>query len=310
MLSVAYYWPIQEVYHPLNFDWNGCSTIANATQNVTLLVSYDKSLPNTTSLLVIIGPSANFTRNESAKIGQFLESSGIVLLADDFGTGNSLLEALNISALFSRKPLADLYYYSKDPDFPVITDFSPSPSTDNLTAIVLDRPSYIEIGNSSSVAKIGSSSPFSFVDIGGRGRPFANETVDSYPVLVTVKIGKGMLLLVADPSMFINDMIGLYDNMRFFQNALKMGDGSVIFDTTHLANAPLTNWRIMLKDGFNSLRLGKSGMYIPLLGVAILMLGFSFQLLRLVRRSRNVAKRQSTFILGFQFGIFNHRMTE
>ena len=290
VLSVAYYWPIQEVYHPLNFDWNGCSTIANAAQNVTLLVSYDKSLPNTTSLLAIIGPSANFTRDESAKIGQFLESGGIVLLADDFGAGNSLLEALNVSALFSGKPLADLYYYSKDPDFPVITDFSPSPATDNLTAIVLNRPSYIEIGNSSSVTKIGSSSPFSIMDIGGRGRPFANETIDSYPVLVSVKIGKGMLLLVADPSMFINDMIGLYDNMRLFQNALRMGDGSVIFDTAHLANAPLTNWRIMLKDRFNSLRLWKSGMYIPLLVVAILMLGFSFQLLRLARRSKNVAK--------------------
>jgi hypothetical protein len=289
MLSVAYYWPIQEAYHPLNVDWNGCSTIANVAQNVTLLLSYDKPLPNTTSLLAIIGPSTNFTREESSKIGGFLESGGIVLLADDFGTGNSLLEALNVSALFSGKPLADLYYYSKDPDFPVITDFSPSPATDGLTAIVLDRPSYIEVGNSSSVTKIGFSSPFSFVDIGGQGRPLANETIDSYPVLVIVKIGKGMLLLVADPSMFINDMIGLYDNMRLFQNALKMGDGSVIFDTARLSNAPLTNWRIMLKDGLDSLRLGRSGMYIPLLVVAILLLGFSFQLFRFTRKSRNVA---------------------
>jgi hypothetical protein len=289
MLSVAYYWPIQEVYHPLNFNWNGCSAIANATQNVTLLVSYDKSLPNTTSLLAIIGPSANFTRNESAKIHQFLGSGGIVLLADDFGTGNSLLEALNVSTRFSRNPLADLYYYSKDPHFPVITDFSPSPATDNLTAIVLNRPSYIETENSSSVMKIGSSSPFSFVDIGGQGRPFANETIDSYVVLASVRIGKGMLLLMADPSAFINDMIGLYDNMQLFQNALRMGDGSVIFDTAHLANAPLTNWRIMLKDGLDSLRLAKSGMHIPVLVVAILILGFSFQLFRSTRKSRNVA---------------------
>jgi hypothetical protein len=217
-----------------------------------------------------------------------LESGGIVLLADDFGTGNSLLETLNVSALFSRKALADLYYYSKEPGFPVITDFSPSPATDNLTAIVLNRPSYIEIENSSLVTKIGSSSTFSFVDIGGQGRPFANETIDSYPVMASVRIGKGMLLLMADPSMFINDMTGLYDNMRLFQNVLRIGGGPVIFDTAHLANAPLTNWRIMLKNGLNSLRLGKSGTYIPLVAVGIVALGFSFQLLRLARRSRNV----------------------
>jgi len=289
VLSVAYYWPIQEAYHPLNLDWNGCSRIANTTQNTTLLLSYDRPLPNATSLLAIVGPSIDFTRDESFKIGKFLEGGGVVLLADDFGTGNSLLGALNVSALFSKKPLADLYYYSRDHSFPLITDFSPSPATDNLTAIVLNRPSHIEIGNSSLVTKIGSSSPFSFIDFSGEGKSLANETVDSYPVLVSVKIGRGLLLLVADPSMFINDMIGLYDNMRLFQNALKMGGGSVIFDTAHLARAPLTNWRIMLKDRFNSLRLGKESMYIPLLVVMILVLSFSFQLLRLAR-SRKVAK--------------------
>jgi hypothetical protein len=293
MLSVGYYWPVQEAYHPLNSDWNGCSKIANTTQNTQLLLSYDRLLPKATSLLAIIGPSIEFSRDESSRIGNFLESGGIVLLADDFGTGNSLLEALNVSAQFSKKPLADLYYYSKNPSFPVITDFSRSPATDNLTAIVLNRPSYIEIGNSSLVTEIGSSSPFSFIDFSGEGRPLANETIDSYPVMVSVKIGGGLLLLVADPSTFINDMIGLYDNMRLFQNVLKMGEGSVIFDVAHLAGPPLTNWRIMLKDGFNSigslLRLGKESAYIPLLIVIVLVLSFSFQLLRLAR-SRKVAK--------------------
>lgn len=290
MLSVAYYWPIQETYHPLNLDWNGCSTIASTIQNVTLLASYDKPLPNATSLLAIIGPSTDFTRDESFKIGRFLDGGGIVLLADHFGTGNSLLEALNESALFSKKPLADLYYYSKNPSFPVVTHFYPSPVTSNLTAIVLDHPSFIEMGNSSSATAIGWSSPFSFIDSGGQGKPSANETVRSYLVMAIAKIGKGTLLLVADPSMFINDVIGVYDNMRLFQNVVKMGDGSVIFDTAHLANAPLTNWRIMLKDGFDSLRLGKEGTYIPLLAVVILVLGFSFELIRLRRRNRNVAR--------------------
>ena len=289
VLSVAFYWPIQEAYHPLNLDWNGCSRIANTTQNATLLLSYDRPLPNATSLLAIVGPSIDFTRDESFKIGKFLEGGGVVLLADDFGTGNSLLGGLNVSALFSKKPLADLYYYSIDRRFPLITDFSPSPATDNLTAIVLNRPSYIEMGNSSLVTAIGWSSSFSFIDYRGEGKLLSNETIGSYPVMVSMNIGKGTLFLLADPSMFINDMIGLYDNMQLFQNVLKMGDGSVIFDTAHLARAPLTNWRIMLKDGFNSLRLGKESMYIPLLVVMILVLSFSFQLLRLTR-SQKVAK--------------------
>jgi hypothetical protein len=290
MLSVGYYWPIQEAYHPLNQDWNGCSKIASVTENATFLLSYDKPLPNSTSLLAIIGPSMNFSGRESSSIGNFLKNGGIVLLADDFGTGNSLLEGLNVSARFSGEPLADLYYYSKNPDFPIITDFSPSRATDNLSAIVLDRPSYLNTGNSSSVIKIGSSSPFSFIDPSGTGRPSPNETINSYTVLATVRIGRGLLLLVADPSMFINDMISLYDNVRLFQNALKMGDGSVIFDAAHLVRAPLTDRRIMLRGGFDSLRLGKTGVYFPVVVVTALMLAFSFQLLRLARRNRNATK--------------------
>jgi hypothetical protein len=297
MLSVGYYWPIQEVYHPLNQDWNGCSRIASLNANTTLLLSYDKPLPNSTSLLAIIGPSVNFTERESSIIGNFLGDGGVVLLADDFGTGNSLLKELDVSARFSGEPLADLYYYSKNPDFPIITDFSPSPATENLSAIVLDRPSYITVGNSSLVTEIGFSSPFSFIDPAGNGKPLANETIDSYTVMATVRIGSGILLLAADPSMFINDMIGLFDNMRLFQNALKMSDGSVIFDTGHLAKAPLTDWRITLKEGFASLRLGKTGVYLPGVVVAVLALTFSFQLLREIRANGNSAKRQSTFIL-------------
>jgi hypothetical protein len=290
MLSVGYYWPIQEAYHPLNQDWNGCSTIASLTANTTLLLSYDKPLPNATSLLAIIGPSLNFTEHESSSIGRFLTEGGIVLLADDFGTGDSLLEGLNVSSRFSKEPLADLYYYNKNPDFPIITNFSPSPATENLSAIVLDRPSYINTENPSSVTKIGSSSPFSFIDLSGNGRPLTNETIDSYTVFASVRIGRGLLLLVADPSMFINDMIGLRDNMRLFQNALKIGGGSVIFDTAHLANAPLTEWRIMLRNGLDSFRLGGTGMHLSVGLIAVLVLVFSFQLLKQMRRNRNTAK--------------------
>lgn len=286
MVSVAYYWPIEETYHPLNSEWNGCSRIANTARNVTMLYTYNKPLANPKSLLAIIGPSTDFSRDQSSKIADFLKAGGSVLLADDFGTGNGLLEALNVSASFSGKPLADLYSYSRAPSFPLITVFSATPATINVTAIVLNHPSYINIENSSVVTKIGSSSPFSFIDSGGDGRPLPNETIDSYPVIASTIIGRGVLILVADPSMFINDMTGLYDNLRMFRNILKTGDGSAVFDVAHLGNAPLTNWRILLKNEIDSLRLGKDSTYTLLFVVVALGLGFTFQLARLTRRGK------------------------
>jgi hypothetical protein len=291
MLSLAYYWPIQEAYHPLNLDWNGCSKVANATLNLTLLFSYRIPLPNQPSLLTIIGPSTAFTNDETAGIRSFLEAGGTVLLADDFGTGNTLLTGLNVSARFSGKPLADLFYYSKVPSFPLISKFSLSPITENIATIVLNRPSYVNITNSSRVTKLASSSPFSFVDLNGNGRPSPNETINSYPVMVDTQIGSGWLILVSDPSMFVNEMIDLYDNMKLFQNLLKMGGDSLIFDVQHLERAPLTDWRAMLKDDINLLHdflfFSKNSIYVQSVIVAlVLVMTFSFHLIRVARTRR------------------------
>ena len=291
MLSFAYYWPIQEAYHPLNSDWNGCSKVAYATRNTTLLLSYRIPLPNQSSLLAIIGPSIVFTQEETAEIRNFLEAGGTVLLADDFGTGNSLLKGLNVSAQFSGKPLADLYYYSKASSFPLISKFSRSPITANITTIVLNHPSYIDITNSSLVTKLASSSPFSFIDLNGNGRPSPNETINSYPVMVGAEIGRGSLILVSDPSMFVNEMIDLYDNIQLFQNLLKMGGDSLIFDVVHLERAPLTDSRMMLKDNINLLRdflfFSKNSIYVQSIIVAlVLAMSFSLHLIRVAKARR------------------------
>lgn len=290
MLSVAYYWPIQEPYHPLNTDWNGCSKIADASANRTLLFSYDKPLPNG-SLLAIIAPTTDFSKFESTKILNFLRDGGIVFLADDFGSGNSLLAGLYVSARFSGKPLGDLYYYSKQHSFPLVSNFSPDAVTANVTRIMLDYPTYIEIGNSSEVKELASSSPFSFIDLNGNGEPSVNETLDSYPVMVKAKIGRGSLIAISDSSMFMNEIVDLYGNMRLFQNLLDLGGGSLLFDTAHLSKAPLTDWRVQLKNGIDLVRayvfLSTNGIYIQALIIAsVLVLSISLALLRAAKGRR------------------------
>jgi hypothetical protein len=285
MLSVTYYWPIQEAYHPLNSGWNGCSEAAGLTKNGTLVMSYDKPLPNGSSLLAIIGPSLNFSRSDSSRISSFLEGGGTVLLADDFGTGNTLLEAVNASVRLSGKPFLDLYYYSKNASFPLVSDFSPGSLTANITTILLNRPSNVLIGNSSQVTILASSSPFSFTGRSGDNRPSPNNPLTSYPVIVETKIGRGLLVLISDPDLFTNEMIVLYDNMKLFQNLLVMGHGSLFFDVAHLATAPLTNLRASLRDQLRDILIFlRESLYVPLLIALALVLGFSFELFIVRRR--------------------------
>ena len=253
ILSTAYYWPVQEEYHPLNREWNGCSKAVNAAPKSTLVFSYSEALPEHT-LLAIVGPGLDFSQKEAAYVRTFLESGGTVLLADDSGTGNRLLGILAIPARFSSELLDDLLYYSKRPDFPLITDFSASPLTDNVTTVLMNRPSYLRVENSSVVVVMASSSSFSFVVENGGGHSGANETLQSYPVMAAVRIGEGLLVLVSDPSVFVNEMIDLYDNMRLFQNMLRIGGGLMAFDVAHIARAPLTDLRTQFRSGIDSIR--------------------------------------------------------
>jgi len=289
ILSISYYWPIEDPYHPLNSGWNGCSKVASAAANVTLLSSYSKLSPNSSSLLAIIGPNIQLSDEESSNVRSFLEAGGTVLVADDFGTGNSLLQRLEIGARFSGKPLADLYYYDKDPGFPIIRGFSPSSLTENVSVIILNRPSFLEIDNSSQVTRLASSSPFSFIDLSGENRPLANETIDSYPVMAAAKIGRGTLILISDPSMFVNDMIDLNDNMQLFRNMLRIGHSSLFFDVAHLSRAPLTDWRIRLKGALDSVRVflfsSENHIYVQSIVVAFALgLVFSLEFIRRRRR--------------------------
>ena len=294
MLSIAYYWPVQEPYHSLNYGWNGCSKIADTTQNTTLIFSYDK-IPPERALLAIIGPGTEFSKSEGLAIQRFLESGGTVLLADDFGTGNGLLQRLGVAARFSGKPLADLLYYDRQWSFPLITDFSPSQVTTNITTIIMDSPSYIELGNSSQLTVLAMSSTFSFIDMNRGNQPAVNTTLNSYPVIASVSVAKGILVMISDPGIFVNEIVDLYDNMRLFRNLLAIGEGSLFLDVAHLSKAPLTDARIDFINAVDSIRnfllYSMLGAFVQSAVTIAIILTLSIEILRKTRRGQETRQR-------------------
>ena len=216
-----------------------------------LLYSYAIPLPNATALIAIIGPRIPFQSSETDVLRSFLESGGTVLLADDFGTGNGLLQSLNVSARFSGQAIADLYFYSRTPSFPLVSDFVPDPVNSNVTALIMDHPTYIEILNSALVKAIAFSSPFSFIDLHNNGTLLPNENTQPYPVIATTHIGTGLLVMVANANMFDNELINLFNNQLMFRNLLRIAPGTTTFDLAHLQSAPLTNPRINFRKEFD-----------------------------------------------------------
>jgi len=294
--SVSYSAPITDTHYPLNDGWNGCSQIYEMTQRPQLLYSYQTPLPNATSLIAIIGPTIPFQSSETAELRTFLQNGGTVLLADDFGTGNGLLQSLNVSARFSGQPLADLYFYSRTPSFPLVSDFVPDPVSSNITALILDHPTYIEILNAALVKVVALSSPFSFLDLHNNGTLSANENTQAYPVIATTHIGAGLLVLVANANMFDNELINLFNNQLLFRNLLRIASGTTVFDLAHLKSAPLTNPRITFRKELDTSLTLLYSTVVQGSVVAGLILVFAviFLVIGRQRKTRGYPNQQST----------------
>ena len=288
---LSYYSPITDPYYPLNAGWDGCSQIYAMAQRGYILNSYSNPLAPVPSLVAIIGPRIPFDKSESARLTYFLEAGGTVLLADDYGAGNTLLENLNVSVRFTGEPLADLYFYSKSPSFPIISHFALDPITRNLTTMIFDHPTYLSILNPSSVTVLALSSPFSFVDLFNNGTLPPTEKTQSYPMIASVPIGKGLLVLVADSYAFTNEMIGILDNRVLFGNLLGTANGTASFDVVHLKKAALTDYRIAFRNELDSWVAVLHSIFAQLALTATLVVVFS----ALFIRERIVERRHASY---------------
>ena len=204
-----------------NTRWDGCSDfakdLAERGEIVPLLYPYTSvKLGNLKGVLIVIGPDVDFSPLEAKEVKRFLESGGTLFIADDFGTGNSLLEKLGVKARFSEKPLKDIFY-SKRAEFPVVVRIYDPKLAFGVKKITLNIPSAIT-GPKGVIAS-------SMVSMVGK-------SMKSYPIMSEIKYGKGRIVMLSDPSVLINDMFG--ENRQFIDNLIGyFGANTFYFDEAH-----------------------------------------------------------------------------
>ena len=235
-----------------NTGWNGTSELAIAAYRSgsvvpTLAISSTGSdlevvhlplgsfeLDPAKSSLIIIGPTKPFTAEEGDLVGDFVRKGGRLLLANDFGSGNSLLRGMNASSRFSGNLLMDLAF-EKQPEFSVCFDFNRDNNiTTGVTTVLMNFATTIDMrGNSSEIAM---SSVASYQDMNGDRLRNWSEPEGPFPVIATERLGLGEILLFSDPSIFINDMITRADNEVLANNSMlfvEEGGRDVYFDESH-----------------------------------------------------------------------------
>lgn len=235
-----------------NSDWNGTSDLAimtyelgkfvptfrvesSGTEIDVAQVALDSvELDPRTSALVIIGPTKEFTDSEGAILEDYVREGGRLLLADDFGTGNDLLEAMNSTSRFSRDLVMDLAY-EKQPEFTVLFDLRADPLTRNVSTLLLNYPSSLTV-NPATTEAIAYSSIASWLDTNGNRLQEWGEPRGPFPMLAREEMGNGTIILLSDPSVLINGMKGYGDNAQFASNLIDevcRDRTSIMFDESH-----------------------------------------------------------------------------
>ncbi|WP_367883092.1 DUF4350 domain-containing protein [Thermococcus peptonophilus] len=167
---------------------------------------------------MIIGPNATFTTEEVKKIKEFVEEGNTLFLADDFGTGNDLLRALDVPVGISDYPLRDFFYETDDRFIVTVTIKNP----------LLAR----------NVSKIVTSDPPSAVIVTGKGEIYASRMAminfhrRQYPPIMTeITYGKGRIIVLSDPDILTNNLFD--ENEPFLRNLADYLPGPVYIDETH-----------------------------------------------------------------------------
>jgi hypothetical protein len=205
-------------YNIGNKDWNGASKLCQISREMGYTVyeseSFEPWLNKNKIVLVILYPLSGI----NSSLNEFLIAGGRIILADDFGNGNKLLDFSSIH--FSGEDVSDIESNYNGKTFtPTITNFKLHPVTKSINKIVTNHPTYLlDSEEGTSIAFFPSSS---FIDANKNGKKADFEkSCGGCTFAKVLEIGKGRAVILSDPSIFINEMIDLGDNKDFYKNSI------------------------------------------------------------------------------------------
>jgi len=253
--------------------WNGLRDAVTALR-MTEVDSLAELLefPAGTALIVI--PVVQPTASEMNQLRRYVEGGGVLILFDDFGTGNAVLAGLGSQARLSGRQLVDPLFNYRAGRLPRIFDLWPGPVTEGVSGLVLNHATVL--APPGELIPVARSSPISFLDENGNGHRDAGEPGGPFVVAAVAAHGAGQLAVVSDSSLLVNAMRPLAQNKRFVLNLVGLaGPGAHVYlDGAHLPRAPLDQAKDLLARG-------RAGLALPpvILAVTAAGIGLPFMLL-------------------------------
>ena len=219
-----------------NPSWDGTSTARNTIDSATggQPVVVDTAAYNqfqaADTLAVILAPREPYNQSEINALQSFTDRGGTILVAEDQRTEtNQLLNELGVETRIDGQPLRDPRQYHRNPAAPVITDIAHNSTINETTQFTLNRGTVLRSTDGTAIAN---TSEFAYIDANGNEQLDRSEQLRSYPVLSSEQVGDGRVLVLSDPSVFINQMLDREGN-RALLDQLLASHAHVILDYSH-----------------------------------------------------------------------------
>jgi len=247
LISLLCIWLLPSIkdFMAYNMLWNGVRRGLDELHASTISSLEEiPAIPENTVLIIV--PYLPLTSEDTGRIKAFVNDGGTLLLMDDYGYGNSILESLELDYRLLPGVLKDPLFCYKNPWLPKVTDFSSADAFKDIKSVILNYATIIHSGKKLEYGKspqvLAWSSSRSFLDQDENGYWTEPEPQGMQPVAVKVSYMKGTVMVMSDPSILINSMIGKADNLLFIKTAIgvdNVSDKQIVMDTSHLATTPL-----------------------------------------------------------------------
>lgn len=182
----------------------------------------DPDLDPSQTLLVVIAPTEAYSQDEAEAVQSFLQRGGQVLVADAFGSANTLTAPLGL--VFERVRLVE-------------TDLLDADVPPRTYQIGLRTPTALHV-DADAPQVLARSGTQSFIDRDGNGVINAGDPPGPFDVAVLLEIGTrgGRIVAIADPGLFLADADEPADNRawrRAVLNELLPDGGTLLVDESH-----------------------------------------------------------------------------
>lgn len=237
-------------FAPYNSDWQGASDLRTtadesgvSSEIVTEMDRY-RAVDANDSVAFVLAPESR-SASDRATLRSFVQQGGrLVVATSDPESGNELLSGLGTDVRVVGPTLRDDVESLHGPGFPMVSSTANHSAVRNTTGLALNFGTALTVDG--AARPIANSSSFSYLDEDGNEAPSDGESLESRPVIASQSMGSGEVIVVSDPSVFINAMLDHDPNRNFVANLVEDRDRALL-DRTNDGVPPLRAALIWLR---------------------------------------------------------------